>query len=148
MDDFTGNIRKTEITPLEAIDQLGVIESQQMQNCCMQVMDMHLVLNHIEPQIVAFTHRESLFDATACHPHCEGIGVVVTSIIGTTLYHWCTAELTTPQDQCVIQQSTLFEVLDQRSAGTVCVLAVLGQSLGQCVMLVPARLRHLRARFG
>ena len=53
--DFTMHVRQPEIAALEAIRQLGVIETEQMQDRRVQVVDVDFVLDDVESKLVGLT---------------------------------------------------------------------------------------------
>lgn len=63
------NIGQTIISSLKTKRQFFVIETQQMQNCGVQVMHMNRILGHIKPEIICGTNRNPWLDASASQPH-------------------------------------------------------------------------------
>src|SRR4029453_10765229 len=61
------------------------------------------------------------------------------------------AELSAPHHERVLQQAALLEILDERGAGLVGVLALSGNQLGQRVVMIPPAMKELNeadAAFG
>lgn len=46
----------------------------------MQIVDVDLVLNHVEAQIITPANYLPTLDASASHPHAEGLAVMVSSL--------------------------------------------------------------------
>ena len=90
----------------------------------MQVVDVDAVLDDVEAELVGLAERDARLDAAAGQPHGEGVGVMVAAVVA-ALHHRRAAELAAPDDQRVVEQAALLQVLDERGAGLVGVLAVL-----------------------
>ena len=52
---FARDIGEPEVSTLESIGQLGVIETENVQDCGVQVVDMDAVFDHVESQFVALS---------------------------------------------------------------------------------------------
>jgi len=103
------HVRQSEIAALEPIGQLGMVESQQVQNSGVQIVHVHLILYYLEAELVAFSHRHAGLDAAACHPHRERVGMMIAAI-APALRHRSAAELAAPQHQRILEQSPLLQI--------------------------------------
>ena len=108
----------------------------------MQVMYVNRPIHHTEPELVALANRNARFNTTAGQPHCKGIRVMIASIIA-SLDHGRATKLATPDDQSVIQQTSLLQILDERGTWLVRVTAILFQILDQITVLVPGLMKQL-----
>src|SRR5579884_4364314 len=94
--DLPMHVRQAEVAALEAVGQLRVIEAQQMQEGRVQVVDVDLVLDHVEAEVVGLAQRQARPEAAAGHPNGEGVGVVVPPVVAAALHHRRPAELASP----------------------------------------------------
>ena len=79
-------------------------------------------------------------DTAARHTHGKTSRVVITAIVGfgeATLAVDRASELTTPDDQRIVQHATLPEILDQGSTGLIDDPGLSANILGQVTMLIP-----------
>jgi len=68
------HIGQPEVAALEAVSQLGVIESQQVQDGSVQVVHVHGILDRVEAKLVAFANRNARLDAAAGKPMVKALG--------------------------------------------------------------------------
>ena len=64
-----------------AEEQFLVVETKQMQNGGVKVMDADGVFNGFVTKVVGFTVRQSTFDSSSSHPRRKRLHVVVTSSV-------------------------------------------------------------------
>ncbi len=136
------HVGQTEVSTLEAVRELCVIEAEQVEDGRVEVVDVDAVGHGVETQFVGFTQSHPRLDPTAGQPHGKGIGVVVSAVI-TALHHRRAAKLATPDDQGILKHSALFQVLNQGRAGLIGVLAILLQAVDEVAMLVPSFMKNL-----
>ncbi len=96
------NVGQAEVSTLEAKRQAGVVESQQMQQRGMQVVDVDRVADDVESEFVCFAMNIPAFDTTASQPVREAAVVVIATVIA-ALHHRSATKLTTPDDECVVE---------------------------------------------
>ena len=118
-----GHVGQAEVAALEAVGQPRVVEAEQVQHRGVQVVDVDPVLDDVEAEVVGLAERDARLDPAAGQPHREGVRVVVAAVVA-PLDHRRAAELAAPDDQRVVEQPALLQVLDQRGAGLVGVVAV------------------------
>src|SRR4029434_3548153 len=75
-----GHIGEAEFTPLVTKSQSFVIQAQAVENRRVEVVDVYLVLQDVEPELVGLAHHLTAFDASPGHPEAEGIGMVIASL--------------------------------------------------------------------
>ena len=78
---FAVDIRQAEIPPLIAVGQSGVIDTQQMQDGGIQVVDMYGVADDVVAKVVGFTPGGTGFDACTCQENGKASGVVVAAVV-------------------------------------------------------------------
>src|SRR5215471_17410675 len=110
-------VSQAEIPTLEAIGKFRVIKAEQVKQCRVQVVNRDFVFDDVEAQVVGFAKSDTWLDAAPCQPNSERLRVMIASEFATririALDHWGTAELTSPEHQGIIQQSSLLEVFYQ-----------------------------------
>src|ERR1041384_6019412 len=75
-----GDVCQTEVSALETVGQLGVVEAQQMQDGGVQIVHVHLVLGYVETQLIGFAHHYARLDPAPRQPHREGVGMMVAAV--------------------------------------------------------------------
>ena len=112
-----------------------MVESEQMQDGGVQVVDMDLVLGGIVTELVGRTVSESRFCTATGQPHRESVRVVIPAV--GPLHARSASEFSTPPDQGVFEQSTGLEIAQQSANRAIDLLGVLGVSTQQVGVLVP-----------
>src|SRR6266542_3597892 len=83
--DFSNNLAvhvgQPEVASAVAVGELCVIQAQQVQNRGVQIVDVNLVLHGLEAEIVGSAVGHASFDAAACQPHAETVGIVIATIL-------------------------------------------------------------------
>ena len=74
---------------------------------------MEPILDSSAAQFVGLAHADTTLDATAGHPHREAIRVVVPAGALGVFGCWLSSEFTAPDNQRLLEQSTLLQVVDQ-----------------------------------
>src|SRR4051812_36155250 len=106
------DVGEPEIAALKAVGELGVIEPEEMENRGLPLVDVDRIVDGVEAEVIARAEGEPRLDAATGEPHGERLRMMVAAIIA-ALRHGSAAELTTPDDERVLQHAALFEVLDQ-----------------------------------
>src|SRR5439155_11380271 len=65
------DIRKPEIPALVTVSQLSVFDTETVQHGCLQVVNVHFVLDGKESEFVRLTHHVTALHATTREPHIE-----------------------------------------------------------------------------
>ena len=120
-----------------------MVEPEQVEQGCVQVVDVDAAFDHVEAELVGSTQGDARLDAAAGQPHGESVRVVVAAVVPAPLDHRRAAELATPDHQGVLEHPALLEVLDQPGARPVGVLAVLLEVLDEVAVLVPGFMEDL-----
>ena len=134
-DHFAMHIGQARVAALEAVGQLFVIESHQMQNRRLQVMRRDFIFDNTETQFVGLAVVVTAFDTAASHPHRKAIREVIAAedIAGgrASFSERRAAKFTAADDQSVLEQSTLLQVFDECSDGLVRFRPFVGESICQ-----------------
>ena len=94
-----------------AIRQAGVIQTQDMQQRCMQVVHVDRILNGAITKLIGGTVRQSTAHAPARHPHGKSLRMVIAAVL--VFRHRRPTEFGSPQYQRVFQEPTSSEVVEQ-----------------------------------
>ena len=96
------DVGQAVIASLESVGELFVIDSHQVQNRGVQIVDMYGILCRVVAEVIRLTDRRTASDTATSHPNGEGILVMVTpgSIGKIALQHRRSTELSTENDEC------------------------------------------------
>ena len=100
VDDVAVDIGQPEVAAAVAISQTLVVESDQVQNRGVQVMDVDLVLGDVKAELVGGTISCSRLHPSSGQPHRKGVRMMIPA---SSLSGWCAAKLATPNDECFIE---------------------------------------------
>ena len=95
-----------------------MIQSQAMQNGRLQIMHVDSIFDGVVAQFVGLANRCACFDAATGHQNREAEWVVITAFFSridasSNLMHWRSTKFTGPNHQRFIQQTSLFQILNQ-----------------------------------
>src|SRR6516165_7798822 len=110
------NVGQPMVATLEQVRQLLVVETKQLENGGMNVVDVNTSLDSAEAVVVGGADHPSPFDATTGQPGGEAIGVMVATgwlVRVASVGDGCPSKLPSPDDQRVLEHPTRFQVLDQ-----------------------------------
>ena len=99
---FPMHIRQPKITALEAKSQFFVIQTEQVKDRRVQIMDMDPVRNWIESEFIGFSYRLARLYAASCQPHRESVDMMVPACFFPRFAHGSSAKFTTPNDKRVV----------------------------------------------
>src|SRR4029077_10975105 len=134
------------VQALETVSQAILVNTHLVQDCRVEIPDMHRVTDNIIAEIVRLAIDDPAFDAATGHPHRVAARVMVPAIVVAAQFALAidgAAKFTAPDDQGVVEQTTLFEVEDEALAGLVHVAALERQVAGQSAMVVPLAMEQL-----
>src|SRR5437867_1707210 len=118
-----------------------------MENGGVKVVHMDLVSDHMEAQFVRFAHRYAGLYTAAAKPHCKSLRMMVTAPfaakVGVRLDHRRPAKFSAPDQERILEKTTLFEVLDQRRAGLVGLGRLVFDAFDDFAMVVPTLVKKL-----
>ena len=69
LDDLAVHVGQAEVSAGVAVGELFVVEAEEVEDRGVQVVDVHLVLDGLEPEVVGGAVDVTPFDAAAGHPH-------------------------------------------------------------------------------
>lgn len=130
------------VASLEPVGESGVVESQQVEQRGVQVVDVDRVGDNVETEIIGLTMGMPGPQSAAGQPDAEAAIVVVAAVIP-PLNHGRPAKLTPPDDDRVIQQSPFLEIGHQRGTGLIGIEGVLLHTSGQVAVLIPGFVEQL-----
>src|SRR5690348_7371541 len=96
--DGAGDIGQAEIAPAISVSQLSVLDPKKVQDCGVDIVDMHRLFDGFESEIVGSSIDRATFDRAARQPHGEPERVMVAAAFdGPTrtadLADWSASEL-------------------------------------------------------
>jgi hypothetical protein len=107
------NIGQAEISPAVAVNEFGVIESEQMEHRRVEVVQMDNAVDRLVAKLVGGTVSQSASRSATGQPSCVAFGVVVSPFGFFTVENLGlrrSAEFSRPQHKRVFEQSALSEV--------------------------------------
>ena len=109
------------------------IQAGQVEYSGLKVANANWVLGNIVADVVRFAVGTRL-DAGSGHPHGKGMRVMIAPVVAffqfasnVVLHHRSAPELTTPNNQSLFEETTLFEIGDQSGNGSIDLLAFDGE---------------------
>ena len=133
------DIRQAKVSTGVTVSQPFMIQATQMQNCRMQVVHCADVLDRVNTKLVCCSVNDSATDTTPSQEHAEAFGMMIPSI-GTGSVRSST-ELSGPDNQRAIEESTLFQILNERRYRPIRLASVPLMAPLQIAMLVPSAVR-------
>src|SRR5439155_27062822 len=119
---FAADIREAIIAALKAVSKPGVINPQTMEHGGVEIVHVDRVRCDVVTESIGGAIDQAGFDATAGHPNAETPRMMVAAeiiFLDLALRIGGAPELTTPNDQCIVEKPALLKVLDQRRAGLI-----------------------------
>src|SRR5262249_24293559 len=129
VDDLAFDVRQTEVPTAVAIREFGMVDSHQMEDRGMQVVNVDGLIDDLEAKLVGGTVNISALDPTAGQPDGKAERVVVAAVLRSALSadlgDGRATELRTADDQSILEQAASFEILDHRGTRSVGVFGIL-----------------------
>jgi len=119
VDNFAVNISQPKITALKTVRQTFVIQTEEMQNCGMQIVYMDSILHRAESHFISCPKNAASLHTSARQPHCKRIDVMIAASRFAWFTHRRATELSAPDYQRVFEQSTGFEIKYQGRRGSI-----------------------------
>lgn len=129
------DIGEAEVAAAVAEGELLVVETHQVENGGVQIMDMDLLVNGGEAEFVGGAVGQATLDAAAGHPDAEAVMVVVASIA--SLGGGSSAKFTSPEYQGVFEQTALLQVHEQGGDRLITIFRLGAVAFFQIAMVVP-----------
>ncbi len=100
-----------------------VVESEQVEQGCVEVVDVDGIARDVPSDLIRFTVGESAFESAARHEDGESEGVVISAgdifAAAAVFAEWGASELACDNDECFVEETALFQIFDERSDGLV-----------------------------
>lgn len=148
--DLAVDVRETELPSLIAEGQLLMVDSEQVKDGGVEVVNVDGVAGDGVSQLIGGTMDMAAPRAATSHPDGIGILVVVAPRIAAlvpfasgSLSHGRTAELSTPDHKGVVEEAALPEVPDKSGDGLVDLPALAGQIAEDVSVVVPTLIEKL-----
>ena len=110
------DVSEAEITPLESIGELIVIDAEEVQESGVQVVHVNLVFSGIETKIIGRSVDRSGLDAATRHPNGVSMRMMIpTDLVRLegSLHHRSPTKLTAPKDQGFVEKAALLKIFDE-----------------------------------
>src|ERR1051325_7765437 len=127
-----------------------MIETKQLQQPCMKIVDMNGILNRLETKFIGCAMDISAEHAATREPHAEAVMIMMASVNFSGVCArsrefdgWSTAEFAAPNHQSIFEHSALFEIRKQGSDGLIAFLCQPAMVLLQIIMVVPRLARTM-----
>jgi len=121
------------VEALEAVSEFFVIDTDQAQGGGVEVTDLDGIFYNVVAEVVGPSVGNPGLDPASSHPDGEAARVVVPASLGALpipLAGDASAKLSTPDDQRVFEESTVFEVEIEGGAGLIGIAAAGGEPAG------------------
>jgi hypothetical protein len=114
------DVGEPKIAPGVVVDEAFVVESEEVQNRCLKVVNVDFILCDMEAEIVSFA-VSSGFGAASCHKGGKSLWVMIATGLASEGWigfdHGSAAELSSPDDQSLIKEPVPLEILNERGSG-------------------------------
>ena len=107
---------KALVEALELEGKPSMVDAEAVEDGGVEIVDMDRILGDVVAEVVGFAVGDSALDTATGHPHAEVSGVVVPAIglCGEfSLRIDGSAKLAAPDDEGRVEQSALFEILEE-----------------------------------
>jgi len=110
------DVSKAEITPLESVGELIVIDAEEVQESGVQVVHVDLVFSGIETEIIRSAVDCAWLNAATRHPNGVSMRMMIpTDLVRLegSLHHRSSTKLTAPKDQGFVEKAALLKIFDE-----------------------------------
>lgn len=108
---------KTSVT----IRKTKMIEPEQMQHRRLEIFHTHGIARNLVAEFVGLAVLDSTLHATACHPHGEGVRMMIAAeecfVAIAILRNWCATKLAAPDDERVFKEAASAQIANERRDG-------------------------------
>ena len=77
--DIAGDVGEPKVPSTEMVRQLGMIDSHQVQDRGVKVMNVDFIFDSVESEIIGRSINKAALDGTSGHPHREATHIVIAS---------------------------------------------------------------------
>ena len=113
------------------------IEPHLIQNCGVEIAKMHFAIDSPCSGAVGFPVGKAGLYAASGHPEGEAVRVVPCFVFAVTRGESWSAKFSTPDDECIFEQSTLIEVFEQSGDGAIGRSTIGFEVAAMVFMLIP-----------
>jgi hypothetical protein len=99
------------VQTLKFVGQFVVVDTKAVKQGGIEVSHVHGILHYVVAEFIRLSIRYAWFDSSSGHPRGETTRMVVSAIVGwreATLTVHSSSELTTPDNQSIVEKSALF----------------------------------------
>ena len=124
------HIGQAKTAPLILERQPLVVDAQQVQDRCMEIVNVNGVLGDVVAVRIGRSVARAAFDTAPGHPHREAARMMVAAKViprQLALAIVGAAKLATPNNECVLEQTTSFQILKQCGGCLIRLTTLLGQ---------------------
>ena len=110
-DHDTADVCQSHVEAAETNRQAMVVETEEVEERRMEVVDVHSILDRCPSELVRFPYNVTALYAAACHPQAESEWVMVAPGFLTVAFmvvrQWRSPELTCTHDERIVEQAAL-----------------------------------------
>src|SRR6266567_789627 len=135
------------IEPLELVSELVVIDAETVQDGGIEVAHMYGILDDVIAIVVCLAIGDSGPYAAARHPRGKATRMMIAAVVfrrQPALAVNGAAEFAGPDDECVVEQATPFQIGDERITTTIGFATDNGQHSRNVIVNIPSALVDLR----
>ena len=108
VDHLPSYVSETEVAPIEEIGEAFVVDTEEVQDGGMEVVDVDSVFHSFVAEFVTCSVVGTSLDASSGHPHGEGVGIMVSTL--TALRVGGAPEFPSPDHEGILEHSPGLEV--------------------------------------
>src|ERR1051326_7888719 len=101
----------------------------------------------MEAKFVCFSQRDSGFETATGHPHRKCLWMMVAAQLATCVRiafdHWRPAKFTTPKDERIVEESTLFQIFDESRAALIGFAGLFNNAFVDLAVVIPTFMEQL-----
>src|SRR5437870_6580339 len=141
LDNRPMHIGQPKVSAQVTVGELFVIEAEAMQDGGLQVVDVYLVFDVVEPDVIVFADDLAAANPAAGQPHAIAVRVMIApgvlEVVRTVhLSHGSSPELAAPHDQRRIQKAALLQILNKSGCRLAGSQTLFGQSRLETAMVI------------
>ena len=123
-----------------------MINSHQMHHGGMQIANVDGILRNVVAEVISGSVAHAATDASTGHPHGKASWMMIATTFGTVplaLASDAASELTAPDNQRVIQETSPLQIGDQGGAGLIGIAAASSAPAPETTVVVPVGMQQL-----
>ena len=133
------NIGQAVAAALEFVGESFVIDSQQVQERGVEVVDVQAIAGDVVAEFVGLAVHDAGLHAAAGHPNAEAAGMMIAAEIRLNLALAIirASKLAAPDNKRVVEQATAFQIFDECRGGLIGFAAESWDRTGQAAVMIP-----------